>query len=192
MGNNKKTPLGIPVCPKYVDNKYERRTHIMFGSLKKIFGGNDEAGREKILSPVEGEAVPLSQVSDPTFSQEILGKGVAIIPAKGRVVAPADGVLTVMFETKHAVSITTNQGAEIIVHVGLDTVNLKGEHYTSYKKQGDRVKAGELLLEFDMDAIKGAGYDVVTPVIICNTANYPEMECHTGIQVKELDPIIEL
>ena len=164
----------------------------MFGSLKKIFGGSGEAGRERILSPVEGKAVPLSEVSDPTFSQEILGKGVAIIPERGRIVAPADGVLTVMFETKHAVSITTNQGAEIIVHVGLDTVNLKGEHYTSYKNQGDRVKAGELLLEFDMDAIKAAGYDVITPVIVCNTPNYPEMECHTGIQVKELDPIIEL
>ena len=107
----------------------------MFSSLKKIFGGSDETGREKILSPVEGEAVPLSQVNDPTFSQEILGKGVAIIPAKGRVVAPADGVLTVMFETKHAVSITTNRGAEIIVHVGLDTVNLKGEHIPPIKNR---------------------------------------------------------
>lgn len=164
----------------------------MFDSLKKIFGGGGEAEKEKILSPVEGTAVPLSEVNDPTFSQEILGKGVAIIPAKGRVVAPAYGILTVMFETKHAVSITTQGGAEIIVHVGLDTVNLKGEHYTAYKKQGDKVKAGELLLEFDMAAIKEAGYEVITPVIICNTLNYPDMVCHTGMQVKELEPIIEL
>lgn len=164
----------------------------MFESLKKIFGGSGETGKEKVLSPVEGTAVPLSEVNDPTFSQEILGKGVAIIPAKGRVVAPADGVLTVMFETKHAVSITTQGGAEIIVHVGLDTVNLNGEHYTAYKKQGDKVKAGELLLEFDMAAIKEAGYEVITPVIICNTPNYPDMVCHTGMQVKELEPIIEL
>ena len=74
----------------------------------------------------------------------------------------------------------------------LDTVNLKGEHYTSYKKQGEHVKAGELLVEFDIDAIKEAGYDVITPIIVCNTPNYPDMVCHTGMQVKELDPIIEL
>lgn len=164
----------------------------MFDSLKKIFGGGGEKEREKVLAPVEGTVVPLSEVNDPTFSQEILGKGVAIIPSKGRIVAPADGILTVVFETKHAVSITTPEGAEIIVHVGLDTVNLKGEYYTAYKKQGDKVKAGELLLEFDMAAIKEAGYEVITPVIVCNTPNYPDMVCHTGMQVKELEPIIEL
>lgn len=165
----------------------------MFGSLKKLFGGNNEAeGREQILSPAEGKAVPLSEVNDPTFSQEILGKGVAIIPSRGRIVAPADGILTVVFETKHAISITTDKGAEIIVHVGLDTVNLKGEHYTAFKNQGDRVKAGDLLLEFDMEAIKAAGYDVITPVIVCNTPDYPDMEFHMGMEVKELDPIIEL
>lgn len=164
----------------------------MFNSLKKMFSG--EAGKEKeeILSPVEGLSVPLSQVSDPTFSQEILGKGVAIIPSRGRIVAPANGVLTVMFETKHAISVTTDGGAELIVHVGLDTVKLKGEHYTSFKKQGERVKAGELLLEFDLDAIKEAGYDVITPVIVCNTPNFPDMVCHTGMEVKELEPIIDL
>ncbi len=164
----------------------------MLDSLKKIFGGGGEKEREKILAPVEGTAVPLSEVNDSAFSQEILGKGIAIIPARGRIVAPADGVLTVMFETRHAVSITTDRGAEVIVHVGLDTVNLKGEYYTSYKKQGDRVKAGELLLEFDIPAIREAGYDVITPVIVCNTPDYPDIVCHTGMQVKELEPIIEL
>ena len=159
-------------------------------SLKKMFGGKDD--KKVILAPVEGKAVSLKEVNDPTFSQEILGKGVAVIPSKGRVVAPADGVVSVFFETKHAVSITADNGAEIIVHVGLDTVNLKGEHYTSYKKQGEHVKAGELLVEFDIDAIKEAGYDVITPIIVCNTPNYPDMVCHTGMQVKELDPIIEL
>lgn len=164
----------------------------MFGSLKKMLSGGAGCEREKILAPVEGRTVPLSEVSDPTFSQEILGRGVAIIPEKGRIVSPADGVLTVMFETKHAISVTTDGGAEIIVHVGLDTVNLKGEHYTSFKKQGERVKTGECLLEFDLDAIKEAGYDVITPVIVCNTPNFPDMVCHTGAHVKELDPIIDL
>lgn len=163
----------------------------MAGFFKKMFGGK-EAESEKILAPAEGKAVPMGEVSDPTFSQEILGKGVAIIPSKGRIVAPASGVMSVVFDTLHAVSITTEGGAEIIIHVGLDTVNLKGEHYTAHVKQGDHVKAGDLLLEFDIDAIKAAGYDVITPVIICNTPNYPNMKCLTGMDVKELDPIIEL
>ena len=164
----------------------------MFQSLKKMFGGGNEEKGEKILAPVEGTVIPLSQVNDPAFSQEILGKGVAILPAKGQIVAPADGVLTVVFETKHAVSVTTDKGAEIIIHVGLDTVRLNGEHYTSHKKQGDRVKAGDLLLEFDIEAIKSAEYEVVTPVIICNHQEFPDMVCHTGKDVKELDVIIEL
>jgi PTS system beta-glucosides-specific IIC component len=163
----------------------------MFDSLKKIFIG-EEKEKERVLAPVEGNVVPLSEVNDPAFSQEILGKGVAIVPEKGRIVAPFDGVVSVMFETKHAVSITSENGAEVIIHVGLDTVNLKGDHYTSYKHQGDNVKQGELLLEFDRKAIKEAGYELITPVIVCNTSCYPNMVCHSGMHVKELEPIIEL
>lgn len=162
----------------------------MFSSLKKMFGGKEE--KKTVLAPAAGKAVSLKEVNDPTFSQEILGKGVAIIPSEGKIVAPADGTISVFFETKHAVSISAENSAEIIVHVGLDTVNLKGEHFTAHKQQGDKVKAGELLLEFDMEAIKAAGYDVITPVIICNTPDFPDMVCHTGQDVKELDTIIEL
>ena len=162
----------------------------MFSSLKKMFGGKEE--KKTVLAPAAGKAVSLKEVNDPTFSQEILGKGVAIIPSEGKIVAPADGTISVFFETKHAVSISAENGAEIIVHVGLDTVNLKGEHFTAHKQQGDKVKAGELLLEFDMEAIKAAGYDVITPVIICNTPDFPDTVCHTGQDVKELDTIIEL
>lgn len=162
----------------------------MFSSLKKMFGGKEE--KKTVLAPAAGKAVSLKEVNDPTFSQEILGKGVAIIPSEGKIVAQADGTISVFFETKHAVSISAENGAEIIVHVGLDTVNLKGEHFTAHKQQGDKVKAGELLLEFDMEAIKAAGYDVITPVIICNTPDFPDMVCHTGQDVKELDTIIEL
>ena len=162
----------------------------MFSSLKKMFGGKEE--KKTVLAPAAGKAVSLKEVNDPTFSQEILGKGVAIIPSEGKIVAPADGTISVFFETKHAVSISAENGAEIIVHVGLDTVNLKGEHFTAHKQQGHKVKAGELLLEFDMEAIKAAGYDVITPVIICNTPDFPDMVCHTGQDVKELDTIIEL
>lgn len=164
----------------------------MFGSLKKMFGGSGESVKKEILAPVEGEVVPMNQVNDPMFSQEILGKGVAIIPAVGRAVAPADGEVIVVFDTKHAVSMKTTFGAEIIIHIGLDTVNLNGEHYTTHVKVGDKVKAGDLLVEFDIPKIVEAGYEVITPVLICNTPDFPDMVCHTGMTVKELDPIIEL
>ena len=163
----------------------------MFEALKKHLkrGGGK---REEILAPVEGMAVPLSEVKDPAFSEEILGKGMAIIPSKGRIVAPVNGVLSVMFETMHAVSITADNGAEVMIHVGLDTVKLRGQGYRSLKKQGDAVKAGELLLEFDLEEISRKGYDLITPVIILNTGEFPAMECQVGKKVKELEPIIEL
>lgn len=162
----------------------------MFKSLKQMFGGSD--AKKQILAPAAGRVVPMSEVNDPTFSQEILGKGVAIVPSEGKVVAPASGEVVVMFETKHAVSIRTTEGAELIIHIGLDTVNLRGEHFTSHVAQGDHVKAGDVLVEFDMEAIKEAGYDVITPIVVCNTPDFPNMVCHTGMEVKALDPVIDL
>ena len=97
-----------------------------------------------------------------------------------------------MFETKHAVSIKADNGEELIVHIGLDTVNLKGEYFEAHVKQGDRVKAGDLLVTVDLEKVKDAGYDVTTPVIICNTPDFPNMVCHTGMEVKAQDPVIEL
>ena len=161
----------------------------MFSALKKFLGG---AEKKEILAPVSGKVIPMSQVADPTFSQEILGKGVAVIPSEGRIVAPASGEVVVMFETKHAVSIKADNGAELIVHIGLDTVNLKGEYFEAHVKQGDRVQAGDLLITADLEQIRAAGYDVITPVLICNTPDFPDMVCHTGMQVKPADPIITL
>lgn len=161
----------------------------MLGGLKKLFGGSQG---ETILAPVPGKAIPMSQVEDPTFSQEILGKGTAIEPSEGRITAPADGTITMVFDTKHAISMTTASGAELIIHVGLDTVQIKGEHFTAHVKAGDKVKAGELLLEFDLEAIKKAGYKVTTPVIICNTPSFPNMKCLSGMEVTAQDKIIEL
>lgn len=162
----------------------------MFGSLKKLFGGAEE--KKQILSPVAGKVIPMGEVADPTFSQEILGKGVAVVPSEGRFVAPVSGEVVVMFETKHAVSIKADNGAELIIHIGLDTVNLKGQYYESHVKQGDKVKVGDLLVEVDLEKVKEAGYDVTTPVIICNTPDFPQMVCHTGAEVKALDPVIDL
>ena len=163
----------------------------MFGSLKKLFGGKSE-GEKVILAPVAGKAIPMSEVNDPTFSQEILGKGAAIIPSEGRITAPADGEITMVFDTKHAISMITADKAEIIIHIGLDTVQLKGQYYTAHVKAGDKVKTGDLLLEFDIDKIKEAGYDGTTPIIICNTPDFPNMKSRTGVEVTAQDVLIHL
>lgn len=162
----------------------------MFQALKKMFGGKKEA--VEVLSPVSGQVVPLSEVNDPAFAQEILGKGVAVKPSEGEFRAPISGEVVVLFDTGHAVSIKGDNGAEIIVHIGLDTVQLKGQHFTAHVKQGDRVQAGDLLITADLEQIRAAGYDVITPVIICNTPNFPDMDCHTGITVKAGEPVISL
>lgn len=163
----------------------------MFGSLKKLFGGDREE-KKVILAPVSGKVIPMSQVADPTFSQEILGRGVAVVPDSGVFVAPASGEVAVMFETKHAVSIKADCGAEFIIHIGMDTVNLKGQYFKAFVAQGDRVKAGDKLVEVELDKVKEAGYDVTTPIVICNTPSFPNMVCLSGMDVKALDPIIEL
>ena len=123
----------------------------MFDFLKKKDKGIE------IGAPVKGKAVPISQVSDPTFGEEILGKGVAIQPEDGKIYAPADGTIEMLFDTKHAVSMTTTEGVELLVHIGLDTVALKGEHFTAHKGNGDAVKKGEPgVLKMDPAIIRAA------------------------------------
>lgn len=127
---------------------------------------------EKLYSPLKGEVKDLSEVNDHTFSSEIIGKGVAIQPEEGKVVSPVTGKVTTIFKTKHAIGITSDKGAEILIHVGLDTVRLDGKHFTAHVKDGDFVDVGDIPVTFDMDAIKAEGYDLITPVIITNTDNY--------------------
>ena len=131
---------------------------------------------EIIVSPLEGNIVQLADVEDVAFSTGALGKGIAIEPTVGKLYAPADGVVTVMFPTGHAAGLTTDTGVEILMHIGLDTVELNGEHFTIHANQGDKVKKGDLLVEFDIQAIKAAGKVVTTPIVITNTANYKEIE----------------
>ena len=139
-----------------------------------------------ITSPVEGSVIPLSEVPDATFAQEILGKGVAIVPQKGVIYAPFDGTVDVMFETGHAVGIVGDNGIELLVHIGIDTVNLEGKCFTPKKVTGDSVKKGDILIEFDIKKIKEEGYDVTTPVIISNTEQYVNIEITaTGEVTKE-------
>ena len=139
-----------------------------------------------ITSPAEGKAIPLSEVADATFAQEILGKGAAIIPEKGVIYAPFDGKVDVMFETGHAVGLVGDNGIELLVHIGIDTVNLEGKYFTPKKLAGDVVKKGDVLIEFDVEKIKEAGYDVTTPVIVSNTDQYAAVEkSATGKVTKE-------
>ena len=158
----------------------------MFDFLKKKDKGIE------IGSPVKGKAVPISKVSDPTFGEEILGKGVAIQPEEGKIYAPADGTIEMLFDTKHAVSMTTTEGVELLVHIGLDTVALKGEYFTAHKGNGDAVKKGDLLISVDLEAVKAAGYDVITPVVVCNTPDYQAVEAVTGSDVNPGDTVLIL
>ena len=147
---------------------------------------------EIIAAPADGRAAALSEVNDDVFSQEVLGKGAAIFPSEGKVYAPADGTLTVFFETGHAVGMQTAGGAEILIHVGIDTVNLQGKYFTPKAKVGDQVKAGQLLLEFDLEAIQKEGYDTVIPVIVTNTPDYSSVLPAAEGTVTSGDPFLKL
>ena len=128
-----------------------------------------------INSPVLGEVVSLHQVKDEMFSKELLGKGVAVNPIEGKIYAPISGIITATFDTKHAIAITTDSGIELLIHVGVDTVKLNGKHYTQHVKKGDRVKKDKLLLEFDIEQIKEAGYDPVTIIVVTNSNDFLEI-----------------
>jgi PTS system beta-glucosides-specific IIC component len=128
-----------------------------------------------IKAPLKGEVVELSSIKDETFASGIMGKGVAINPTKGKLVSPVNGVVTSIFPTLHAVGITSEDGVEILIHIGMDTVKLEGKHFKSYRKDGDTVSVGDVLIEFDMDAIKEAGYDLLTPIVITNSSQYTDV-----------------
>ena len=146
----------------------------------------------EINSPVEGNLVPLSEVKDAAFSQGALGKGVAVIPMKGIVNSPVAGEVTTLFPTLHAIGITSDEGVEILIHVGIDTVQLEGKHFKANVKQGDRVNQGDKLIQFDIDAIKKAGYSVETPVIITNTDSYLDVVESQARTVTNKDKILTI
>lgn len=128
-----------------------------------------------VWSPVKGEVLELQQVEDAAFSAGILGKGCAIVPTEGEIYAPVDGVLTTLFPTKHALGITSDDGVEVLIHIGLNTVQLNGEGFTAHVQQGARVSRGQHLLSFDLADVKSKGYCLQTPVIITNTKDYLEI-----------------
>ncbi|HWT74114.1 MAG TPA: beta-glucoside-specific PTS transporter subunit IIABC [Mobilitalea sp.] len=149
-------------------------------------------GNGVIASPLEGEVIELSQVEDEAFATEVLGKGVAILPVEGRLAAPADGEITSLFPTGHAVGMKTDFGAEILIHIGMDTVKLEGKYFTQKVKLGDKVKKGQTLIEFDLAAIKNAGYSIVTPVVITNPEDYADIIFETGKKAEYGQELITL
>ena len=142
----------------------------MFDSLKKMFEKNAKTISLKAVE--DGRTIPMDEVNDQTFAQELLGPGIAIVPSNGTVVSPINGTIATVMDTKHAVCIQGEDGLELIVHAGLDTVELNGKYYQTYKEIGDQVKAGDVLLEFDLEEITKAGYDVTTPIVITNLGDY--------------------
>ena len=153
-----------------------------------IDSGNEVyIGRDNIVSPLKGSVVPLSDIQDEAFSSGAMGKGLAIDPADGELVSPVDGVVTMLFPTSHAIGITSNEGTEILIHIGMDTVQLDGEGFTPHVMQGDKVTKGQLLIEFDIAKIQAAGYSVITPVVITNSKNYLDVITteKTAVESKE-------
>ncbi|MCP1133873.1 beta-glucoside-specific PTS transporter subunit IIABC [Paenibacillus polysaccharolyticus] len=148
-----------------------------------------EEKKGEIFSPLTGELVSLKELPDPTFAEEMTGKGIAIFPKEGRVTAPFDGTVTMIAKSKHAIMLTSSSGIDILIHVGLNTVSLKGKFFEEKVVIGQRVNKGDLLLEFDIKSIQAAGIDLTTPVIVANTPDYLDV---VPVQVKGVVPMNEL
>ncbi|WP_282929256.1 PTS glucose transporter subunit IIA [Anaerococcus sp. Marseille-Q7828] len=141
----------------------------LFGNLFKKDKENENTNySNKVLVPITGIVSSVKECQDPVFAGEMVGKGSLILPSEGKVYSPVDGEISMVADSKHALGITSNTGLEILIHIGLDTVELNGEPYTSHVSQGQKVKAGDLLMEFDIKKIKAAGKSVESPVIITN------------------------
>ncbi len=172
--------VGIATVVSFVLN------YIGFREMKTEVTENIEETEEsagdvkiRIFSPMRGEIIPLKEVDDPAFAGKGLGEGVAVIPKEGKVYAPVDGTVAMFFETKHALALKGNTGEEILIHVGIDTCKLHGEYFTSHVKQGDDIKKGQLLMEFDLEKVKESGFEVISPITVTNSDSF------SGLTVSE-------
>lgn len=162
--------------------------------FSRLFGKEDAGGSgdgENLASPLSGTVIPLEQVEDQTFAGKILGDGIAVLPAEGKLYSPVDGEISTLMDTLHALCITSAYGAELLIHVGQDTVTLGGKHFTCHVKEGQKVKRGQLLLEFDTEAIRAAGLSLTTPVIVSNWDEY-DMTKTTQEAVSHGDTLLTL
>lgn len=157
---------------------------------KEIDVTEKEYNDDTVYAPLEGKVVALADVPDATFAEGVLGLGAAIEPAAGEVIAPADGEVSSIFDTHHAVGLTLDNGMELLIHVGINTVALNGEGFTAHVSEGDKVKRGQPLISFDKDFITSKGYPIITPVIISNTDDYKEIKTTESTEVKRLDELL--
>lgn len=160
--------------------KQEPNVNQEAGSDESLTANNETDDTVKTMtvsSPMQGKILPLNQVNDQTFASELMGKGIAIIPTIGQAVAPEDGEVVSLFRTKHAIGFLTDSGVEILIHIGIDTVKLDGQHFEAHVEAGNKVKKGDLLVSFDIEAIKQAGFEVTTPIIITNSDDYQQVQC---------------
>lgn len=148
------------------------------------------SGPASVAAPVNGTCIPLSEVNDAVFSQKILGDGVAIIPSEGKVYAPVNGTVSTVFDTKHAIGLLSEDGVELLIHIGIDTVNLEGKHFTAHVESGQKIKQGDLLVSFDQEQIQKDGYDTVTPILITNTAEFHSIHMNASGNVKVGDVLL--
>ena len=161
-------------------------------TTEEIIKSDSESESPLLYSPLEGTAIPMDQVKYETFAAEVLGKGVAVIPEKGQVKAPCNAVVETVFDTKHAFGLKADNGAELLIHIGVNTVELGGKYYETHVSEGDHVKAGQLLITFDMDRIKAEGYDVTTPLIVTNTDEYQDIKVLKTGKTDYRDHVLEL
>ncbi len=147
--------------------------------------------KEKVVfSPLNGQVIPLSNVKDPVFADGILGKGAAIVPSEGRLVSPVSGTILNIFPTLHAIGIQSDDGLEILIHLGFDTVELEGKYFKSNISEGDKVSVGDLLIEFQIEEIKNAGYDITTPIVVTNSDQYETIEAIPEQNIKAGEKLI--
>ncbi|MDB1652048.1 beta-glucoside-specific PTS transporter subunit IIABC [Enterococcus durans] len=150
----------------------------------------EDKRKEIVLTPIEGRVTPLDQAIDQAFAKGVIGKGSLIYPEKGEVLAPFDGTVLTLFPTKHAIGLVSETGLELLIHVGVDTVQLEGKYFQSFVAQGDKVTKGQVLLKFDKEGIEKAGYSIETPVIITNATDYESIAEKTGITVNNGDELL--
>ena len=159
--------------------------------IKRLFPLSGRNREEILHAPLEGRVIPIDQTPDETFATRILGDGVAIVPLGGTLFCPADGRVDQAFDTAHALTLVTDGGAELLLHVGIDTVELRGRHFELLVRAGDRVRAGDALIRFDRSAIMAADYHVVTPMVVGNSEEYDLEVLATG-DVKVGAPLVKL
>ena len=161
------------------------------GFFSKLFA-KSENKNNCLYAPMAGQAVPVTEVPDPTFAAGMLGNGIAIVPSVGEVLAPCDATVDMMFTTGHAISLIADNGAEILIHVGLETVSLEGKPFKVHVAAGDKVQKGQLLIEVDLEAIKAAGLNTITPMLVCNSDTYTIFKTMVNSAVTNDDAVIKL